>query len=446
MKSNFLTYIQDTFQFSLEEIQDFETSLTKTLKRSFHINTRKISVEDFVKKVEKKWWKISPTGYGKNTFYLDSLPETYSALWNTIEHINGYFYIQEVAAGSSAYYLSDDTIDTWEYRILDMSASPGGKTSQLSCYYPNASIIANELDKNRLRTLQDTINRISATNIAVTNYDGRNFKNFPEIFDKILLDAPCSGEGTAFKTDDALKFWNLKNIEQIAQLQFQLFESALFSLKIWWEIVYSTCTLNKIENEWVIGKITEKYPWVLEALPLMNNNGNNTKRNWSHKDQTGWFFVAKFRKISSISWTSKENIVVKQNIGRLQSKQDKYIRFWLESSFWFETKSYNIYEYRWKIFLADKKLHILTDSFFFFQIGMEIGEFRGQVFEPNFFLGSKTLFSKNTLNMSEEETLKLLLWEKQESNRKNWFYQLSLDNWILWWIVKVQNNKIRKVD
>lgn len=112
-----------------------------------------------------------------------------------------------------------------------MSASPGGKTSQLSCYYPKASIIANELDKNRLKTLQDTINRIGASNIAVTNYDGRNFKHFPEIFDKVLLDAPCSGEGTAFKTDDALKFWNLKNIEQIAHLQFQLFESVLISLK-----------------------------------------------------------------------------------------------------------------------------------------------------------------------------------------------------------------------
>jgi len=56
--------------------------------------------------------------------------------------------------------------------------------------------------------------------VFVTNYDGRFFKNTPEIFDKILLDAPCSGEGTAYKTDDALKFWNIKNIKRIAKLQF----------------------------------------------------------------------------------------------------------------------------------------------------------------------------------------------------------------------------------
>jgi 16S rRNA (cytosine1407-C5)-methyltransferase len=70
------------------------------------------------------------------------------------------------------------------------------------------------------------------SNVGVTNYDGRNFKNKPNLFDKILIDVPCSGEGTAFKTDDALKFWNLKNIEQIANLQLQLLESAFISLKV----------------------------------------------------------------------------------------------------------------------------------------------------------------------------------------------------------------------
>lgn len=102
----------------------------------------------------------------------------------------------------------------------------------------------------------------------MTNYDGRFFGNYPEIFDKILLDAPCSGEGTAYKTDDALKFWNLKNIKRIAKLQAQLLESALISLKIGGEIVYSTCTLNRLENEEIIQSLLEKYPEEIEVLPL----------------------------------------------------------------------------------------------------------------------------------------------------------------------------------
>ena len=69
-------------------------------------------------------------------------------------------------------------------------------------------------------------------NICVTNYDGRFFKQIPEMFDKVLLDAPCSGEGTAFKTDDALKHWNIKNIKRISKLQFGLLEAAGKTVKV----------------------------------------------------------------------------------------------------------------------------------------------------------------------------------------------------------------------
>jgi len=73
---------------------------------------------------------------------------------------------------------------------------------------------------------------MGSENVFITNYDGRFFKNFENFFDKILLDAPCSGEGTAFKTEDALKYRNIKNVKTIARLQYKLLESALISLKI----------------------------------------------------------------------------------------------------------------------------------------------------------------------------------------------------------------------
>lgn len=83
-----------------------------------------------------------------------------------------------------------------------------------------------------MRQLHENLDRLGTKNSYVTNYDGRFFGNFPESFDKILLDAPCSGEGTAYKTDDALKYWNLKNIKKIAKLQYQLLENALIALKV----------------------------------------------------------------------------------------------------------------------------------------------------------------------------------------------------------------------
>ena len=269
-------------------------------------------------------------------FYIDRTDDLNVALGNTLEHLNGYFYIQELAASSSPYYMSGGKENTATYTILDMSASPGGKTTQLSEYYPNSTIIANEIDKTRLKWLFSNIDRMWAENICVTNYDGRFFKQIPELFDKVLLDAPCSAEGTAFKTDDALKFWNIKNTRRIAKLQFGLLEAAGKTIKVGWEIVYSTCTLNTIENEKVLEKFLKKYEWIFEVIPLSPlclTRGSsksvwiNTQeidsslhskwhyheavlshlqcqspyiRNRPHRNKTGGFFVAKLRKVQSL--------------------------------------------------------------------------------------------------------------------------------------------------
>ena len=262
-------------------MQDFESALSKPLRKTLRVNTNKISIKEFKKHVENKsvapfssgreriqdWvvvnldsneWTLTETPLWDNMFYIDR-EDTSLALGHTLEHIAGYFYVQELAASSSSFYMSEDKIDTSEYMILDMSASPWGKTTQLAEYYPNSIIIANEVDKSRMRQLHENTDRLWAKNVYVTNYDGRFFGNFPEMFDKILLDAPCSWEWTSYKTDDALKYWNIKNIKRIAKLQFQLLENALISLKVWGELVYSTCTLNCLENEGVIEKLREKY-------------------------------------------------------------------------------------------------------------------------------------------------------------------------------------------
>ena len=175
-------------------MSSFESCLVAPLKKSLRVNTNKISVEDFKVLATSNGWQLTPTGYGKNTFYIDRSEDLDVALGNTFEHVAGYFYVQEVAASTSPFYLSNDTIDEAPYLILDMSASPGGKSTQLSEYYPNALIIANEIEKTRLRPLEENIDRMGAKNILVTNYDGRHFKNYSEVFDKVLLDAPCSGE------------------------------------------------------------------------------------------------------------------------------------------------------------------------------------------------------------------------------------------------------------
>ena len=368
MKQDFIKYIKEEFDFSDTEIMKLEEALKKPLKKSIRVNTNKISINNFKDLAQKNNWTLSPSPLWTNMFYIDR-DDTTIALWNTPEHQEWLFYIQEVSASSSPFIMSWDKIDTSEYVILDMSASPGWKTTQLSEYYPNSIIIANELDKTRLKWLFSNIDRMWATNVVCTNYDGRHFKKVPEIFDKVLLDAPCSWEWTSFKTDDALKFWNIKNIRRIAKLQFWLLEWAIKTCKTWWEIVYSTCTLNTLENEWVVNKILKKYWEYIEIVPYSKEN--KFKRNWPHKDLTGGFFVAKIKKIKSL-WEDNKQERVKQNLEKLNKNEETIINDYLIKNTSFNPNKVYLYNFKWEIFLTDKYLHDLKDFLFFYKIWISI--------------------------------------------------------------------------
>lgn len=213
-------------------------------------------------------------------------------LWFSVDHLIGNFYIQELAAAHPVDILAESTVQSDGFLILDMASSPGGKTTQLAEYYPNSWIIANEPTRERIPQLLQNLERMQTPHVWVTLYPGQYWKNTPELFDRILLDAPCSGEWTLYKGTDAVKHWHLKNIKDIARLQTKLLDAALHALKVWWEMIYSTCSLNLIENEWVIASMYEKYGEAFEIL--------YEKKFWPHIEWTGWFFVAKIRKIKSL--------------------------------------------------------------------------------------------------------------------------------------------------
>ncbi|NDK10195.1 NOL1/NOP2/sun family putative RNA methylase [Candidatus Gracilibacteria bacterium] len=415
MKQDFLDYIQETFQFSPSEMTEFSCALTQPLKKTLRVNINKISVSDFKLLALKNNWQLSETPLGNNTFYIDR-EDTSLALGNTLEHITGYFYIQELAASSSPYYLSDDIVDETEYTILDMSASPGGKTTQLAEYYPNSVIIANEIDKSRMRQLHENTDRLGTKNVFVTNYDGRFFANYEELFDKILLDAPCSGEGTAYKSDDALKYWNIKNIKKIAKLQFQLLESAMISLKVGGELVYSTCTLNRLENEEIINKLTGKYGEHFNVVSLSDDLTKPLIRAWPHKEKTGGFFVVKLRKKTPFPDTTKKRKLQKniQGFERVSNTDSKIIETFLLHTFGLLLTG-KFYTYRNEIYYTEKNIDFFWENFFLFKVGVKIGKLDNGVFEPNFFLGTHFgIFSKNSIKVSDSEIDSLFKGQETE--------------------------------
>jgi len=226
MNQAFASYFQDTFFPVKQDFDAFIGCLTKPIKRSIRVNTSKISVDELVKRLENQGYILTPT-FNPTVFYIergeDFLPLD-NRLGYAIEHLTGLFYIQELGASSSVHYLTDGKIHPEPLLILDMASSPGGKTTQLAEHYPNSFIVANDASNDRIAQLISNIERMGCTNIGITHYPGAYYGRFVETFDRVLLDAPCSGEGTGFKSLDGLKYWSLKNVKNIAKIQTQLFE------------------------------------------------------------------------------------------------------------------------------------------------------------------------------------------------------------------------------
>jgi len=443
MQNNFLEYIKSNFDFSEKEFEEFKSSISKPLKKSIRVNTNKISVWEFKDIAKKRSWELTETCNWKNMFYIDRDKDLKTALGSTFEHISGLFYVQEVAASTSPYIMSWDKIDENEYLILDVSASPWGKTTQLSEYYPNSIIIANEFDKPRIKQLFTNIERMWSWNIWVTNYDGRFFKSVENLFDKILLDAPCSWEWTCYKWTDAIKYWNIKNIKAIAKLQFWLIEWALRSVKVWWEVIYSTCTLNKIENEQVIEKILKKYSDKIEIIPTCEDW--DFKRLWPHKDNTWWFFVAKIKKIKNLEERETKKFEIKQSIEKLSKKEEKNIKHFINDNFWEELIwNYHFYKQRDEIYVSEKNFSKLFDTLFFFKVGQQIWTIKDWIFAPNHFLSEFFWLTNKVIEINDEKLLdRYLRWEDIEYTWDEKWY-VTLKNWEFYiWTSEVKDWKIK---
>lgn len=380
--SRFSDYLQATFDFSAPEAEEIIVAMKQPLGKSIRVNTRKIALEDFTLHAKEQGWKLTPTDIPE-VFLIDR-EDTSIALGNTLEHQAGWFYIQEVAAAHPPFLLQQE-IQKAKGKvqnggiILDMCAAPGGKTTQLADYFPDALVIANEVNRTRTPQLFDNLDRMGYDNIAVVSCDGRFFQNFPEFFDAVLLDAPCSGEGTAFRDGAVIDHWHEKNIDRIAKLQKQLMETAETVVKPEGWLSYSTCTLNTLENEEVINSSLEREePTLLERF---------RKRFWPHIEHTGGFFASIFQKKKTgdihqdypvLAAKGQQKLIVnpvtkgeREIVERFISK---HLKSKLKPGFLFITKD--------GVYFNQRNLGPLAQHFYFVHAGMRIGTIKNNSFTP----------------------------------------------------------------
>ncbi len=243
-----------------DDYDKYILSLNKPKYSGIRINNLKITDENFFKLIGKTLNKVpwSTSGY-----YIDNKEEFSKSYY----YDAGLFYIQEPSAMSVSSFLPVEEDDF----ILDLCASPGGKATAIADKLKGTGfLVANDISASRCKPLVKNIELMGITNYCVLSENHKKLeKTFPNFFDKIVLDVPCSGEGM-FKSDNtALNSWNENTNLEFQEVQLEILESAKNMLKGNGIISYSTCTFSVLENECVIDEFLSNNP-DFEVLPIDN--------------------------------------------------------------------------------------------------------------------------------------------------------------------------------
>lgn len=289
----------------------FEVAKTRPNK-GIRCNTLKISPEELLSRLEKKGWEVEqPFSEYPEIMIIRSelLP---GEIGKTREHILGYYYVQEVTSMMPIIALGLKEGD----RVLDLCAAPGSKTTQAAAIMRNTgSIIANDLSMGRIRILASNLERCGVTNTIITRHNGielcEKLKKLGIKFDKILVDAPCSGEGNLRCSPRTLLEWSEGLLKSLGRKQKKILNSVVDLLAENGEIVYSTCTYAPEENEMVVQHLIDEHNFEIIPvdLPLLTRPGikkwkkekfdksfDKVKRIYHHDNDMEGFFVSKLRR------------------------------------------------------------------------------------------------------------------------------------------------------
>lgn len=288
-----------------EEYNSFMESYEKERVQGLRINPIKVSPEKFA---ELSPFELKKIPWAREGYYYrqEDRPGKHPY------HEAGLYYIQEPSAMAVAELLDPQPGE----RILDLCAAPGGKTTHIAGRMRGRGfLLSNEIHPVRARVLSQNVERMGIGNAVVSNEDAQSLAGrFPEFFDRIAVDAPCSGEGM-FRKDEAARLeWNPRHVEACAARQGEILFHAASMLRPGGRLVYSTCTFSPEENEQVIEEFllshpefsieeAEKKPGLSPGKPEWGKTGladlEKTFRIWPHKTEGEGHYLAVLKKESN---------------------------------------------------------------------------------------------------------------------------------------------------
>ncbi len=429
-----------------DEYEVYKDCLDQPMHHGIRINTLKISVEEFLK---INPFHLKPVPWTSNGFYYD---EDLDKPSKHPYYFAGLYYIQEPSAMTPAQVLPVEEGD----RVLDICAAPGGKSTELAAKLNGTGIlVSNDISASRAKALLKNLEVFGAGNtLIISEAPYKLSERFEEYFDKILIDAPCSGEGMFRKSNSMITAWENNGNELFADLQKSILKEVVKMLKPGGKLLYSTCTFAPLENEKSIDYLLsldeslsvcefKKYRDFDNGHPEWSETGNpdliKCARLWPHKIEGEGHFVCLVKKGGEST-----------NAGNTGSYPIKKAKLTKETMDFFENfnKSfdYNRFEQ------SSDKLYYIPESFpsvkglRILRCGLYLGEIKKNRFEPSQSLAMSIDMKdfKNNINLSadDDRVNKYLKGETIDVEGSNGWALICVDGFPLGW-GKINNGVLK---
>lgn len=405
-----------------EEYDDFEKALTEEkAKKGVRVNTLKCTADELLKSA---YLPISPLDYAENGFILT---DDVRGIGNTPEHASGQIYVQDPGAMASA-----EALDiTPGMLVADLCAAPGGKSTQIAAKLMNEGVIlSNEYVPKRAKILVSNFERMGIRNGIVTSLDTKELaKLYDGVFDVVVADAPCSGEGMFRKDVPAIEEWSEENVAACRERQREILENAAIMLKCGGKLLYSTCTYSLEENEITVNDFLRDHPDfelcdIKESLKKATSDGivyegadrndlTKCRRFYPHKADGEGQFIALMQK----NGTERGEFLYKDST-KAPTKDELKLAEDFFSTALSEKPRGRIAKYGENLVLISHSLPIPPKSVF--SAGVLIGEIRGKNLFPahQFFSAYGNLF-KLKIELDREEAEKYLSGEEIDTSVNN---------------------------